>query len=186
MPLTLPTLHTPRLVIRPPQESDIPAMPGVFHDEEIYAYTRNIPYPYGEPEARHAINRYAQLARDGRALALFPQERLSAAMIGLVILAIDSAKNEAELGYAIGRAWWGRGYATEACQALIKHGFEVLQLERLVAHAMVRNPASSRVLEKVGMQPIGVIDGLCEKDGKRHDARGFEMTRDAWADTRLS
>jgi len=176
----LPRLETERLVVRPPRAGDRGAMPGVFNDPEIYAYTRNIPHPYGDTEAREALDRYAALARDGEAVVLFPEERATGSMIGLVVLAIDRGKNEAELGYAIGRAWWGKGYATEASRAMIGFGFGALGLDEINAHAMVRNPASSRVLEKLGMRPVGVIENLCEKDGDRHDAHGFVITRAAW------
>ena len=176
-----PRLETPRLLIRPPAPSDLAAMPGVFNDPDIYAYTRNIPFPYGDAEAGAALERYDRLAREGRALTLFPEERASGAMVGLVVLAIDSENSRAELGYAIGRAWWGRGYATEASRAMLDHGFKALGLAEINAHAMVRNPASSRVLEKLGMRPVGVMPGLCEKDGDHHDAMGFVIRRDEWA-----
>ncbi len=178
--LTLPTIETSRLRLRPPAESDLPAMPAVFNDPDIYAYTRNIPHPYGDAEARAALERYARLAHEGRGLVLFPEERATGAMVGLVVLAIERDKNEAELGYAIGRAWWGKGYATEASRALLEYGFKALGLDRIHAHAMVRNPASARVLAKLGMKPVGVAPGKCEKDGEHHDAHAFMIDRLAW------
>ncbi|MEQ8850405.1 MAG: GNAT family N-acetyltransferase [Phycisphaerales bacterium] len=178
--MDLPTLETERLIIRPPAESDVPAMPGVFNDPDIYAHTRNIPYPYGEADARAAFDRYHRLARESRAICLFPEERTTGEIVGLVQLVLADGANEAELGYAIGRAWWGKGYATDASRAMLGYGFGTLGLDAIHAHAMVRNPASSRVLEKLGMRAVGVVEGLCEKDGEHHDAEGFVMVRSAW------
>ena len=57
----------------------------------------------------------------------------------------------AELGYWIGVPWWNRGYATEAGRALLDFGFGTLGLHRIMAHHMMRNPASGRVMQKLGM-----------------------------------
>jgi ribosomal-protein-alanine N-acetyltransferase len=178
--LDLPTLETDRLIIRPPADSDIVSMPGVFNDPDIYAYTRNIPYPYTESDAEKCLARYRRLADEGKAITLFPTLRDTGALIGLVVLVLADDEGEAELGYAIGRPWWGRGYATEASRALLDYGFEELALEEINAHAMLRNPASSRVLEKLGMRSTGVMTDACEKDGEKFDAQGFVISRAEW------
>lgn len=173
-------LECDRLVLREPRGSDLDAMPGVFDDPDIYAYTRNIPHPYTRQSAVECLARYRRLAESGRAVTLFPELVETGEMIGLVVLAIEADRAAAELGYAIGRRWWGRGYATEAGGAMLGHGFGALGLDEVHAHAMVRNPASARVLEKLGMRCVGVIENKCEKDGRLHDARGYVMTRAEW------
>jgi RimJ/RimL family protein N-acetyltransferase len=62
---------------------------------------------------------------------------------------------EADIGFELAPAHWGRGYATELAAALLRYGFEELGLERIMAHVEVGNLASARVLEKVGMRPAG-------------------------------
>jgi ribosomal-protein-alanine N-acetyltransferase len=176
-----PTLQSDRLILREPANADLPAMPGVFSDPDIYAYTRNIPYPYTESDAVSCLARYQRLAREDTALTLFPELRESREIIGLVVLIMSPDKPEAELGYAIGRRWWGKGYATEASHALLAHGFDTLDFEQINAHAMLRNPASSRVLEKLGMHSVGITKDACEKDGDLFDAEGFLITRHEWS-----
>ena len=178
--LEFPRIETERLVLRGPTEADLPHMPGVFNDPEIYAYTRNIPYPYGEDDAVAALLRYRRLAAAGEALTLFPECRATGEMIGLVVLILTPDEPTAELGYALGRAWWGKGYATEAASAAVGYAFASLGVDEVNAHAMVRNPASSRVLEKVGMRAVGIAEGLCKKDGEVFDAAGFAISRAAW------
>lgn len=56
-----------------------------------------------------------------------------------------------EIFYALGRAWWGRGFATEAARSALRFGFETAHLPRIVAAAKLDNPASRRVLEKIGL-----------------------------------
>ena len=69
-------------------------------------------------------------------------------------------RNEIDLGYRFFRSAWGRGYATEAAQACLNHGFKVLHLPRIVGHSMPGNLASIRVLENCGMRFTGeeIID----------------------------
>ena len=178
--IAFPRIETARLFLREPTEADLAHMPGVLGDPEIYAYTRNIPYPYRDTDAVDALARYRRLAADGEALTLFPECRATGRMIGLVVLIVTDGDREGELGYAIGRDWWGKGYATEAAGGLMDYGFASLGLDRIIAHAMVRNPGSARVLEKLGMRSTGVVEDLCIKDGKRFDAAGFAMPRPAW------
>lgn len=178
--MRFPRIVTERLVLRGPSEADLPAMPGVFQDPEIYAYTRNIPFPYGEAEAVAGLARYRQLAASEEALTLFAECNATSELLGLVVLILSAHKPEAELGYAFGRAWWGKGYATEAAGAMVGYGFASLGLDEVCAHAMVRNPASSRVLQKLGMRSIGVLEKMCKKDGEEFDAEGYVITREEW------
>jgi RimJ/RimL family protein N-acetyltransferase len=62
---------------------------------------------------------------------------------------------EPEFGYWIAKAWWGRGIATEAGRALIDNARDTLRLRRLDAGHFVDNPASGRVLQKLGFRPTG-------------------------------
>ena len=77
------------------------------------------------------------------------------ALIGAIGLTIVSNDQRAELGYWIGKPYWGNGYCTEAAQLVLRHGFEDLGLNRIEALHMSRNPVSGRVLEKIGMQHEG-------------------------------
>jgi len=71
-------------------------------------------------------------------------------------LQLERAHQRGELGYWIGQPYWGSGLATEAVTALLRFAFEDLELNRVQASYLPRNPASGRVLEKVGMQREGL------------------------------
>ena len=88
------------------------------------------------------------------------------------------------MGMWIGVEWWGRGYATEAARAILDHGFESLGLNRIYAHHMVRNPASGRVLEKIGMMKEGLLRQPVRKWGKFEDVVVFAILRDDWSKAR--
>lgn len=63
----------------------------------------------------------------------------------------------AEMGYWIGKPCWNRGYCSEAAEALLKYGFETLGLNRIFAHHMSSNPASGKVMQKIGMKREGFL-----------------------------
>jgi ribosomal-protein-alanine N-acetyltransferase len=84
----------------------------------------------------------------------------------------------AKFGYWLGRAYWGRGLATEAGRLVVDHAFRALGLRRLEARVAAPNGASARVLEKCGFRREGVLrEGFVERNGGVHDALLFGLLR---------
>ena len=74
--------------------------------------------------------------------------------------------------------YWGRGYATEAARAVVRYGFDTLALERIAARAFCRNPASSRVLRKIGMRHEGTQRKALPKYGELLDTELYAILRE--------
>ena len=87
------------------------------------------------------------------------------------------------MGFWIGVQSWGKGYATEAAGRVIRYAFEELRLNRVYAHHMLRNPASGRVLEKVGMKREGLLRQRVRKWGVFEDVVLLALLRQDWAMT---
>jgi ribosomal-protein-alanine N-acetyltransferase len=85
-------------------------------------------------------------------------ERESGELVGDCSLHFDTGFAEWELSYGFRRDRWGRGYATEAARACVRHGFETMRLEKIVADVDPANVASARVLEKCGFTRVGKLD----------------------------
>jgi ribosomal-protein-alanine N-acetyltransferase len=97
---------------------------------------------------------------------------------------IEVAGGSGELGYWIGRPFWGHGYATEAARLVLRFGFDHLGLEKITALCLERNPASYRVLEKVGMRFVRWQQNTNPKwDLSERDAY-FAITKDEWRGAR--
>jgi RimJ/RimL family protein N-acetyltransferase len=145
---------TPRLELRVFTPADTPAIAHVFDDPEVMRHVGDgtVPTPatidaslraYAEHHARHGWSFWAV------------QERASGALIGDAGLwPLEGEGPEVELGYTLGRAWWGRGYATEAARACLDVARR-LDLREVVAVADPENPASINVLTKLGMRRAG-------------------------------
>ncbi len=143
-------IETPRLWLRPYVETDIPAALAVLGDAETMSF---YPQPYSEEQVA-AILRKNIDSYDAHGYGLFAAiEKSSERLVGdcgITIQNIDG-KDEYEVGYRIGKAWWGRGYAHEAAAAVVKYGFETLRLARLCSYMAADHLQSRRVAEKLGM-----------------------------------
>ena len=84
-------------------------------------------------------------------------DKKSGELYGCVGMAPDIKNSHAELGYWIGKTYWGQGYATEAVAAMMHFGFEVKGYHRLYARHFASNPASGRVMQKCGMVYEGTL-----------------------------
>jgi RimJ/RimL family protein N-acetyltransferase len=87
------------------------------------------------------------------------------------------------LGYCYDDAVWGYGIATEAARALLEWGFSVLDLHRVQSEVDTRNPASARVLEKLGFQREGTLREDCVVDGEVSDSWVYGHLRREWTRT---
>ena len=145
---------------------------------EIADTTVSIPHPYDLDHALAWIGHQRRESVRGRAInfaiRLFPESQL----IGCAGLRdIDPEHLQAELGFWIGREWWGKGYAREAAAEVLRFGFEDLGLNRICAHHMVRNPAAGRVLVHIGMQREGLLRERVRKWGVFEDVAIYSMLR---------
>ena len=147
-----PVLETKRLKLRAPRRGDVKAIATLANDRRIAENTARIPHPYGVEDAKQWL-----AAIDGREREItFLITLAGGTPIGACGLAFLRDNTIPEVGYWLGAAYWGQGYATEALRALIDFAFDDCEHEALQGGARVTNPASRRVLEKCGFQWTGV------------------------------
>ena len=87
----------------------------------------------------------------------------------------DRINHWAEMGYAVSRAWWGRGITAEAAAAMVRLGFGPMGLHRIEAMFMTENVRSERVMQKIGMTFEGVKHGRMYANGAHHDGKMYYM-----------
>jgi RimJ/RimL family protein N-acetyltransferase len=153
----LPRLTTERLVLRPFVAHDAATVERLAGAWEVADTTLNIPHPYPEGGGAAWIESHpAAWETAGRLTLAICVAEAPDAVVGAISLAVAAEHARAELGYWIGVSMWGRGYATEAGHAIVTFGFTTLGLNRIQSRHFVRNPASGRVMQKLGMQFEGV------------------------------
>ena len=145
--------RTDRLLLSPGWAEDAPALARAIADERIVRNLAVVPWPYSLRDAEA----FLAAPRDPLLPSLLIFERTAGAplLVGSCGLG-RRASGAVELGYWIARPHWGQGFATEAGRALLAIA-KALGLERLEASHFLDNPASGRVLEKLGFQSTGLI-----------------------------
>ena len=176
-----PTLATDRLELRAFSAADAPDVARLCGDREIAAGTLTIPHPYPRSAATEWISRQPERFASGAGANFAAVERETGALVGSVGLVFEEEHKRAELGYWIGMPHWGRGYATEAVRAVIRYGFEERGLNRIYAYHFSNNPASGRVMQKVGMTYEGVRRQHTLKWGEFLDNEGYGILRHEWS-----
>ena len=145
--------RTPRLLLRPGFPEDAPALATAIADEAIVRNLATAPWPYSMRDAEA----YLASPRDPILPSLLIFERGTGApqLVGACGLG-RRPSGSVEMGYWIARSYWGRGFATEACHALVEIA-RALGLASLEGSHFIDNPASARVLEKLGFKSLGII-----------------------------
>lgn len=139
-----------RLLLRPPWPEDWNQVFGGIADEGVVRNLASAPWPYTSQHARD----FVALPVDPRFPRFLIARAGDAAIVGGI--GIDAREGEVELGYWIARAHWGQGYATEAGRAVLDVA-RMLGHGRIVAGHFLDNPASGRVLRKLGFVPTGAV-----------------------------
>lgn len=176
----IPTLETERIILRRLRMADA---------EDLFAYA-------SDPEvARHVVwdthrsiedsksflGSVIEQYNNGMVSSWGIEERASGTLIGtcgFVYWNIDHAR--AEIGYALGRPYWGRGYMTEAAGRITAFGFESMKLNRVEARCEVPNVGSARVMQKIGMSYEGILRQQMFVKGKYQDLMMYSILRSEW------
>lgn len=177
----MPTIETSRLKLRPFVVEDAAAIQRLAGALEIADTTLNIPHPYEDGIAEDWIGTHREEHEAGTNVVFAVVLRDSMQLIGAVGLTIDRSARKGELGYWIGYPFWSRGFCTEAATAVLDYGFTALGLNRVSARHFARNPASGRVLEKIGMTVEGTARQDVVKWGKYEDMVLYGILRSEWS-----
>ena len=175
-------LQSDRLILRPFELTDASDVQGLAGNRVIADTTLNIPHPYEDGMAEQWISTHKPKFDSGERITFAITRVTDGQLIGAIGLTINREFDRAELGYWIGEPYWGSGFCSEAAKGIVRYGFENLGLNRIHACYMERNPASGRVLQKIGMTNEGVARQHARKNDKYEDLILYGLVRDEWLD----
>ncbi|MFD6926111.1 GNAT family N-acetyltransferase [Streptomyces sp. NPDC059944] len=182
MPTSLPTptLHTPRLRLRPFEETDANDLFALHSSPYVLRYWDSPPWSE-HARAEKFLTDSRQMAQQGTGTRLAIDRLSDGAFIGWSSLnGWNPDHRSASLGYCFTEAAWGHGYATEAAHAVLQWAFHTLDLNRVQAEADTRNMASARVLEKLGFIHEGTLRENCIVDGDASDSSIYGLIKRDW------
>jgi RimJ/RimL family protein N-acetyltransferase len=158
---------------------DEPALVELLNDKDIYDRTLRIPYPYTEASAGEWLETAARMTRElGQTTHWAIRDEHDRLMGGVGFSEFRPGQSHrAEIGYWLGKPYWGRGIMTMVVRKACAYAFDQWGLAKIVAHVFAHNGASARVLEKCGFEQEGFLRKHHCKDGKHLGARLFGLLR---------
>ena len=178
--LPTPTLRTERLTLRPVSETNADDLFALMSDARVLRYWDSSPWT--DPQQAAAfVTRSHRMAEDDSGARVVVERAVDGAFLGWVTFTgWDPEHRSASLGYVLTEESWGHGYATEAARAVLTWAYDALPLNRVQSEADTRNPASGRVLEKLGFVLEGTLREDCVVDGVVSDSWVYGLLRRDW------
>ena len=156
-------LETDRLILRPPEERDVPTIVALIGDYDVAKNLSTVPHPYSDNDARTYLVKAAENLARGTDYSFSIIRKEDGAHIGGTGLHLKDGKNE--FGYWLGRPYWGKGYATEAAHRIVQFAFYEMLQPSVWAGWYHDNPASGHVLAKIGCKADGQDTRACMSRG---------------------
>jgi len=175
--MSLPSLLTSRLILRPLNAGDAEAIVALAGNWHVASQTRRIPHPYTLEAAQEfiAAQKKAQFKGEEWIWGVCLKDE-GHPLIGCV--GVTFGDMEAELGYWLGETYWKQGFATEAARAVVNYAFERCELWQIDGKHLFNNHESGRVLTKLGFQVVGFSRGACREENQ--DIVHYRLLRAAW------
>lgn len=180
----LPSLDTPRLLLRPMKMSDCQDLFAYSRDPEV---ARHVLWDAHQSisETRAYLRYILRQYRNGEPSSYAIVLKSTGQVVGTIGFMWVSAENRStEVGYSLSRACWNQGLMTEALRALLDMAFQTLGMHRVEAQHETDNPASGRVMIKAGMQYEGTLRGRLFNKGRFVDVAVYAMLRSDWHPSR--
>ncbi|WP_067726984.1 GNAT family N-acetyltransferase [Oceanobacillus damuensis] len=163
------TISAERLMLRLFETSDATEVTKLCNNYNIYKNTLYLPYPYVITDALSWIENHVSNFNDNRSYEFAVTDKITGKLYGAIALSNNQKFNHGEIAFWIGEEFWGSGYATEASHSILKFAFIEKQLHKVYARHFNSNPASGRVLHKIGMRKEGVLREHVMKENRYED-----------------
>jgi len=174
-----------RVNLRQLRKSDAKSLYQNAKDFEIAKYTR-LPHPYKLGNATSYIKENKLKLRKKTDYSLGIELKETSQIIGMIsLMKVDKKNKNAELGYWLGKKYWGQGLMSEALQLILNFGFKKLRLERIHAGVMHPNKPSLKVLKKAGFKYEGRHRREFLRHGKWLDALMHSLLRDEYKPVKI-
>ncbi|HEX9332702.1 MAG TPA: GNAT family N-acetyltransferase [Anaerolineales bacterium] len=179
-PLGPIVIETNRLTLRFVSEADLPAVYNIFSHPEVMRYWSYPPWT-DMSQAQEWLEKVQEGYRTRNDIQLGIERRADHVLVGTCTLfQFHAASRRAEIGYALGRPYWGSGYMHNALQALLGYAFQTLDLNRLEADIDPRNIASAKTLERLGFQKEGYLRERWIVNDEISDTSLYGLLRREW------
>jgi len=166
-------IKTKQFILRPFRMGDAKSVIKYAGDKLIARNLPNLPHPYTKKDAKWWLTRQINFRRQKNPEEVVFAIEINGEAVGSIGLHKINYKHKAELGYWLGREYWGRGIMTNVVKKVVNFGFRDLKLNRIYARVFLSNKGSARVLEKNRFKCEGIANKDIKKGNKFVDAYIF-------------
>lgn len=159
------SIQTDKLVLRRFRRSDAARVVALIGNLSVSRWLTRVPFPYFEKDAQQFIERHRD---DDKAMVITRSDEI-----------IGCCAIDAELGYWLGQPYWGRGYMSEAAQAIVERYFRSTR-DDLQSGFILGNIGSEKILTKLGFTPTHTDEAVCSSLGRLVVLQKMTLTHDAW------
>ena len=173
-------LRTARLVLRQLSHADLEALFAIFSNLEVMRYWSSPPLTQ-RAQMEVKVRKFVDGYESGTSLSLGIEREADHALVGnCTLFDFHEDSRRAQVGYCLGRPYWGQGYMHEALTALVDHAFGGLALNRLEADIDPRNLGSAKALERLGFVREGFLRERWIVDGEVSDSALYGLLQREW------
>ena len=172
-------IETRRLLLRPLRDDDAQTLVDELNNFAIACNTAHIPKPYHRSDALEFLD-FAKAGNERSRISGVEEKARSGQLIGIISYEWSEAKGDAELGYWLSQSVWGRGFGSEAALRMVEDAFADAGHVTLAACYHNDNPASARILTKVGFEIVGSCTSFSKAQGKDVPVTNMRLTRERW------
>lgn len=170
-----PIIETDRLVLRPLERGDAKSLLTIFSDPEVMKYWNTPPWASIQDATDFIESAQADLDSEAAITLGILAKETEELMGKCMLFGHDKTSRRAEIGFGIGRRYWGKGFIQEAGLALIAYGFETLNIRRIEAEIDPHNTGSARALTRMGFTQEGLLRERWEIGGVVSDSALFGL-----------
>ncbi|MGI9463063.1 MAG: GNAT family N-acetyltransferase [Aestuariivirgaceae bacterium] len=174
-------IETDRLALRHPEDTDAERIAELANHIEIAQNLATMPHPYGVNDANEFIAKVAT-AKQGATFVVVCKGDDD--VIGMAGYGPVEAGDHIDFGYWLGRDYWGKGYASEAAQAVLTHAFCIGRVDEIDTDCRIDNPGSRRILDKLGFQSSGPRERYSLGANETVPTEGVRLSCDDWLATK--
>ena len=172
-------IETERLRLRPLRDDDARDIALLINTYDIAKNLARVPFPYALADAEEFL-RWLKTCKGQSRFSAICLRSSGDGLQGIISYEWNETKQDVEMGYWLVKDQWGKGLMSEAAKAMVSHAFEVAGVNDMMSCYFNENPASGKVLRRVGFETVGACLQISKAQGKEVPVTNMRLTRERW------
>ena len=170
-------IKSDKFILRPYKKGDEESLQININSKEVSRFMSTVPFPYKTSDAHYWIKHNSKLDKSKNKKEINFAIEIDNGVVGGIGLMHITKNHKAEIGYWLGKKYWGKGIMTEAIKIVLDYAFNQINLKRIYAKVFIKNKPSVRILEKNKFKLEGILKKELSKKDKLFDVYIYAKTK---------